>query len=312
MQLEAPRARIAVDGDHGDAGHSTHSSAWRGVGSHRRHGCHGRRPRHLRQRRPYSCLTEESSALEAGAGRGERMSTDDVAGGGPIARQIAAKQPFGPMERLGHDDLVTAQRTTLATPRRHAGLAARALFVLMDVVYGTPRTLEKFRVLELVARVPYQAWENVAYVAVTHTAREPGFARRVFDRVRSSRWEQDNEQWHLLILEELTATHATSWVKTRVFRRSSPSPTTSCPGSRTPSDRPGRIGSTPTSRITPSTSTHCSSRSTRSGSTSRTRDPSPPTSGATTASPTCSARSVRRAAAPAGERRRTCVGRRFR
>jgi ubiquinol oxidase len=60
-------------------------------------------------------------------------------------------------------------------------------------------------VLELVARVPYQAWENVAYVAVTHTASEPGFARRVFDRVRINRWEQDNEQWHLLILEELLA-----------------------------------------------------------------------------------------------------------
>ena len=58
--------------------------------------------------------------------------------------------------------------------------------------------------LELVARVPYQAWENVAYVAMTHTARKPGFARRVFDTVRLARWEQDNEQWHLLILEELT------------------------------------------------------------------------------------------------------------
>jgi hypothetical protein len=51
--------------------------------------------------------------------------------------------------------------------------------------------------------VPYQAWENVAYVAMTHTAQRPGFARRVFNRVRESRWEQDNEQWHLLILEEL-------------------------------------------------------------------------------------------------------------
>ena len=74
----------------------------------------------------------------------------------------------------------------------------------MDVLYGERRELEKFRVLELVARVPYQAWENVAYVAVTHTASQPGFARRVFDRVRISRWEQDNEQWHLLIMEELT------------------------------------------------------------------------------------------------------------
>jgi hypothetical protein len=78
--------------------------------------------------------------------------------------------------------------------------------------------LEKFRVLELVARVPYQAWENVAYVAVTHTASEPGFARRVFDRVRVNRWEQDNEQWHLLILEELTRDEPRgSWLKSRVL-----------------------------------------------------------------------------------------------
>ena len=138
----------------------------------------------------------------------------------------------------------------------------------MDVVYGRPRTLEKFRVLELVARVPYQAWENVAYVAVTHTARQPGFARRVFDRVRVSRWEQDNEQWHLLILEELTGrrTAGDPWVKrAAAARRCWPSPTTSCRGSCTRSGRRGRTGSTPTSRTTPSTSTRCSSRSTRSG-----------------------------------------------
>ena len=70
--------------------------------------------------------------------------------------------------------------------------------------------------LELVARVPYQAWENVAYVAVTHTAREPGFARRVFDTVRTARFEQDNEQWHLLILEELTAGQARPWIRSRI------------------------------------------------------------------------------------------------
>jgi ubiquinol oxidase len=65
--------------------------------------------------------------------------------------------------------------------------------------------LRSFRLPELVARVPYQAWENVAYLAVTHTARQPGFARRAFDRVRTSRWEQDNEHRHLLTREELTA-----------------------------------------------------------------------------------------------------------
>jgi ubiquinol oxidase len=124
---------------------------------------------------------------------------------GPISAAVVDRPPFGPMERLDHDRLVAEQRASAESPRRRYSLSARALFAIMDALYGEERTLEKFRVLELVARVPYQAWENVAYVAVTHTARQPNFARRVFNRVRSARWEQDNEQWHLLIMEELSA-----------------------------------------------------------------------------------------------------------
>ena len=123
---------------------------------------------------------------------------------GPISARIPERPPFGPMERLDHDRLVAEQQRTLASPRRKYSLSARLLFRTIDVLYGRERRLEKFRVLELVARVPYQAWENVGYVAVTHTATRPDFARRVFDRVRTSRWEQDNEQWHLLIVQELT------------------------------------------------------------------------------------------------------------
>lgn len=123
---------------------------------------------------------------------------------GPIGEALGERPPFGPIRRLSPDALRAAQAQTLTSTRRRPWLASRALFAFMDLAYGRARTLEKFRVLELVARVPYQAWENVAYVAVTHTAQRPGFARRVFDTVRISRWEQDNEQWHLLILEELT------------------------------------------------------------------------------------------------------------
>jgi ubiquinol oxidase len=138
-------------------------------------------------------------------------------GVGPIAAAITGRPPFGPMEHLEHDRLVAEQQSTLAIPRRRYSLSARALFTTIDRLYGEARTFEKFRVLELVARVPYQAWENVAYVAVTHTARQPGFARRVFDRVRTARWEQDNEQWHLLILEELTAREGrTPFLRSRV------------------------------------------------------------------------------------------------
>ncbi|MBI3298401.1 MAG: hypothetical protein HYZ75_09580 [Elusimicrobia bacterium] len=99
--------------------------------------------------------------------------------------------------------LKAEQKKTLAAPRRRYSLLARALFGGMDLVYGRERTLLKFIVLELIARVPYQAWEQVAYVAMTHTYESPGFARRVFEFVKESRDQQDNEQWHLLILEEL-------------------------------------------------------------------------------------------------------------
>ncbi|HLH45531.1 MAG TPA: alternative oxidase [Acidimicrobiales bacterium] len=109
----------------------------------------------------------------------------------------------GAMADLGHDALVAAQRETLATPRRRYGLGARVLFGLLDAVYGKPRTLSKFKVLELVARVPYQSWEQVAYIAITHTYERPHLARRIFDRVTEARGQEDNEQWHLLILEEM-------------------------------------------------------------------------------------------------------------
>ncbi len=100
-------------------------------------------------------------------------------------------------------DLSSEQATTLATPRARYTLLARMLFIGMDLFYGRKRTLSKFKVLEVIARVPYQAWEHVAYIAMTHKYGEPDFARRIFDFVAESRRQQDNEQWHLLILEEM-------------------------------------------------------------------------------------------------------------
>jgi hypothetical protein len=113
------------------------------------------------------------------------------------------------MGELSHDQLVAAQADTLGSPRRHYSLGARILFWLLDTVYGKPRTLSKFKVLELVARVPYQSWEQVAYIAITHVHERTGLARRIYERVTESRSQQDNEQWHLLILEERIAGQGT-------------------------------------------------------------------------------------------------------
>ncbi len=108
------------------------------------------------------------------------------------------------MERLTAEQLKREQEKSLASRRMRYGFLSRILFFSMDLLYGRRRTLSKFKVLEIIARVPYQSWEHVAYIAITHTHAYPDFARRVFDRVKESRIQQDNEQWHLLILEELT------------------------------------------------------------------------------------------------------------
>jgi len=102
-----------------------------------------------------------------------------------------------------YHDLKDEQEKTLGTPRRKYSLLAQGLFLFMDVFYGRQRTISKFKVLEVIARVPYQAWEHVAYIAMTHTYGAPNFARRIFDFIKESRDQQDNEQWHLLILEEM-------------------------------------------------------------------------------------------------------------
>ena len=107
------------------------------------------------------------------------------------------------MEKLTSEQLKQEQEKTLASLRMPSGLLAAPLFVTMDLLYGRKRTLSKFKVLEIIARVPYQAWENVAYVALTHTHANLALARRIVDRIHESRLQQDNEQWHLLILEEL-------------------------------------------------------------------------------------------------------------
>ena len=105
--------------------------------------------------------------------------------------------------KLAADELLSAQRLSLTSPRRRYAITARLLFLLMDALYGRQRSLTKFKVLEIVARVPYQAWEQVAYIALTHRYNRLHFARRVFERVNESRSQQDNEQWHLLIIQEL-------------------------------------------------------------------------------------------------------------
>lgn len=106
------------------------------------------------------------------------------------------------MTMLSSEQLRAEETATLVQLEPRYGFLARTLFAVMDLLYGRTRSWSKFKVLEVIARVPYQAWEHVAYIAITQQYEHEDFARRVFDRVKESRHQQDNEQWHLLILEE--------------------------------------------------------------------------------------------------------------
>jgi ubiquinol oxidase len=114
--------------------------------------------------------------------------------------------PLGGLEAhaaLDHHTLLREQAATLTTATRPYGLFAKAIFSTLDLFYGKRRTIQKFKVLEVIARMPYQAWEHVGYISMTHMHSKPKFARRIFEFVKESREQQDNEQWHLLILEEM-------------------------------------------------------------------------------------------------------------
>lgn len=82
------------------------------------------------------------------------------------------------------------------------GPMARALFRSFDLIYGRATTLPKVRLLETLARIPYQAWETRNYSRMSTRYRRPEEVRQAEDVIRWGRAAQDNEFWHLLVIEE--------------------------------------------------------------------------------------------------------------
>lgn len=114
----------------------------------------------------------------------------------PIAYESCFSMPLSPAELREH------QQRYLDAPEYKYGIAARLLFWTAGKAFPQGRSFEFFAFVELVARVPYMAWEHVAHIAQTQTHRDHRFGRKIQDRVHLARDEQDNEYWHLLIMEE--------------------------------------------------------------------------------------------------------------
>ncbi len=99
-------------------------------------------------------------------------------------------------------ELKAEQEASLKRPPMKYTSLARALFKAMDLAYGPATILPKVRLLEILARIPYQAWETRQYALLSTRFKNPEDVERATRIVHWGREAQDNEFWHLLVIED--------------------------------------------------------------------------------------------------------------
>jgi ubiquinol oxidase len=99
-------------------------------------------------------------------------------------------------------DLKQEQQASLARPRCKYSVAAKLFFLSMDLLTGKKTTLAKAKLIEMLAGIPYRAWEFRQYVRLTRCYRDPKALKQAREIIAWSRAAQDNEHWHLLVLHE--------------------------------------------------------------------------------------------------------------
>ncbi len=128
---------------------------------------------------------------------------------------------------MGKDlDLKAEQEVTLQTPVMKANIILRSMYLMMDILYGFKRTLPKFKVIELLARQPYWAWELGGYNLITRKYASPKFTKKedtdyALRHIDMGRKSQDNEQWHLTIIEDIMRQQGVEqgWIKGTLMPR---------------------------------------------------------------------------------------------
>jgi len=99
-------------------------------------------------------------------------------------------------------DLEKEQHATLERPRYEYSTAARFFFGAMDLLTGRKTTLAKAKIIEMLAGIPYRSWEIRQYARMTRLHRDRAAVERARAIMEWGRQAQDNEFWHLLVIEE--------------------------------------------------------------------------------------------------------------
>lgn len=72
-----------------------------------------------------------------------------------------------------------------------------------NLVYGRKPSYEKFKAVEVIARIPYQSWESVAYTYLTAFYGDEHHAMRLSRVLPFARHAQDNETMHVVVISQL-------------------------------------------------------------------------------------------------------------
>ncbi|HZJ73414.1 MAG TPA: alternative oxidase [Perlabentimonas sp.] len=99
-------------------------------------------------------------------------------------------------------DLKKEQQATLNTPRYKYSLMAKIFFAGMNIAAGKKDDLPKAKLLEILASIPYRAWEIRHYMKLTRKFRNINKVEKYQTIIDWGRVAQDNEYMHLLVIHE--------------------------------------------------------------------------------------------------------------
>jgi ubiquinol oxidase len=117
-------------------------------------------------------------------------------------------------EAKAHEDLVRQLmdpelRAAYAAPLTHhrVGFVPCVLGWLLvaagDFFYGRKPSYQKFKAIEVIARIPYQSWESATYTLLTAFYGNEKHAIKLCRMAAFSRFAQDNETMHVVVISSL-------------------------------------------------------------------------------------------------------------
>jgi len=99
-------------------------------------------------------------------------------------------------------DLTKEQNATLQRSPLKYSAAAKVFFKIMDVITGEAITLPKAALIEMLASIPYRAWEGAEYVRSSLNYADGARVKYAEKLQGWNRYAQDNEYGHLLVIQE--------------------------------------------------------------------------------------------------------------